>query len=380
MVGGGPESMIGSVHRRAAFLDHHYSLEAGVFSRNYEKTETLGKSLGIAEGRLYHDYMQMFENESQLPQEKRIQVVSIVTPNDSHFSIAKQALKHGFNVILDKPITQSLAEAVELQKFAMTCQQKILVTYVFSAYPMIREARYLLASGKLGKVRKVMVEFSQGWLATFKEAELQKQATWRMDPASTASGTITDIGTHAFHLAEFVTGFKINAVCANLTKCFTQRKLEDDGVVLVKFDDVDAHGVIIASQSATGDEADLNLRIYAEKGSLHWQHTDSNTLTLKWENQPAEVLKAGYNNHYLSKEAKALSRTAAGHPEGYIEAFANLYRLFAEDLFGTCVKPDYPTLEEGLRGMRYIETVMQSHQSHEKWTHVVTAQPMAVNA
>jgi len=372
MIGGGQDAFIGAVHRIAAFMDGQYELVCGAFSSNAEKAKASGIALGVSPERSYGSYKEMFEKEKALPENQRMQVVSIVTPNHVHFEPAHMALENGFHVVLDKPMTFSLAEAKELQKTVSKTGNLFCLTHTYTGYPMVKEARQLIAGGKLGKIRKVYVEYPQGWLSTFLEGSQNKQASWRTDPGKSGiAGAMGDIGTHAFNLAEYVSGLQVTKICANINIVVEGRKLDDDGDVLLKFNN-GASGILFATQVAAGEENKVKIRVYGEKGGVEWQQEDANTLLLKWLDKPTEILRAG--NGYLSSYAKHNSRTPPGHPEGYLEAFANLYRNFAlcvqARLSGQKPQPewlDFPGAEEGVRGMAFIENVIASGQSDNKW-------------
>ena len=374
MIGGGQGSFIGAVHRMAASLDGLYELTAGAFSSNPATSRATGQELGLDAGRVYDSYQLLLEQEAQRPASERVQVVSIVTPNHLHFAPAKMALEHGFDVVLDKPMTFSLAEAKELAAVVAATGHRLCLTHTYTGYPMLKEARHLVASGALGAVRKVYVEYPQGWLSSFEEGNADnKQASWRTDPTrSGIAGAMGDIGTHAFNLAEYVSGLEVSQLCADINTVVPGRQLDDDGAVLLKFAS-GASGVLVATQVATGEENNLRLRIYGEKGGLDWQQADANTLLVKWPDRPAEIRRTGAA--YLCAAARHNSRLPPGHPEGYLEAFANLYRNFAltlrADLGGPPAPPEaanYPSIREGLRGMAFIETVVASGHSTQKWT------------
>jgi len=373
MIGGGQGAFIGAVHRIAARMDDEYELVCGAFSSNAEKAKASGLLLGLSPDRVYTSYQELIEKEKQLPQDERVQVVSIVTPNHLHFGPAKLALENGFHVILDKPMTFSLAEAKELEKVVKASGKRFCLTHTYTGYPMVKEARQLVAEGKLGKIRKVYVEYPQGWLSTFLEGEDNKQASWRTDPSKSGiAGAMGDIGTHAFNLAEYVSGLQVTKLCADINTVVEGRKLDDDGAALLKFNN-GASGVLIASQVAAGDENNIKVRVYGEKGGLEWQQDNANTLLLKWLDKPAEILRTGAG--YLSSYAMHNARVPAGHPEGYLEAFANLYRNFAlsikADIAGKPAEKewlDYPGIEDGIRGMAFVENVIASGKSNAKWT------------
>jgi predicted dehydrogenase len=373
MIGGGPGAFIGAVHRIAAQIDSEYELVCGAFSSDPAKSKASGELLGLSPDRVYNSFEELFEKEKQLPEDERVKVISIVTPNHVHFAPAKMALESGFHVILDKPMTFSLAEAKELQAVAEKSNKLFCLTHTYTGYPMVKEARQFIAEGKLGKVRKVFVEYPQGWLSRFEEGGENKQASWRTNPKQSGiAGSMGDIGSHAFNLAEYVTGVKVAKMCANINIVVEGRQLDDDGDVLLKFEN-GASGVLTASQVAAGEENNLKIRVYGEKGGIEWQQDIANTLLVKWLDKPAEILRTG--GGYLSSYAKHNTRTPGGHPEGYLEAFANLYRNFALSIKAGIAGEtpsaevlDYPGIEAGVRGMAFIENVIASGKSTEKWT------------
>lgn len=369
MIGGGQGAFIGAVHRIALRMDGMYQLVCGCFSSSAERSVASGKELGLAENRCYGSFREMFEKENALPVQERMQAVSIVTPNHLHAAPAIMAMQNGYHVILDKPMAFSLAEALELKKVFENSKVKFCLTHTYTGYPMVKEARQIIASGKLGSIRKVYVEYPQGWLSTFLESSNQKQAAWRTDPSQSGiAGSMGDIGTHAFNLAEYVSGLQVTEICANINIVVEGRKLDDDGAVLLKFNN-GATGVLMATQIAAGAENNIKVRVYGEHGNIEWQQEDNNSLKLNWLDKPSEILRAG--NGYLSSFAQHNCRTPAGHPEGYLEAFANLYRNFALHIINgdkaTNEMKDYPGIEEGVRGMMFIERVIESGKSKEKW-------------
>ncbi|GAB3648275.1 Gfo/Idh/MocA family oxidoreductase [Echinicola sediminis] len=375
MVGGGPGSFIGAVHRIAANMDGQIELVAGSFSSNPEKSKKAGAELFLDNKRIYQSYEEMFEKEKQLPDDERIDFVSIVTPNHVHFDPTLKALQNGFHVVLDKPMTLTYEEAKELNQVISKSGLLFCLTHTYTGYPMIKEARQLIANGTLGNIRKIYVEYPQGWLwKAFSEDE-NKQAGWRTDPKrSGVAGCMGDIGTHALNLAEYVSGLKLDKLCADLNTTLPGRVLDDDGIVLLKFDN-GASGVLMASQIATGAENNLKIRVYGDKAGLEWQQEDANSLILRHPDQPDQIYRAGENNAYLSSYALANSRTPAGHPEGYLEAFANHYRNFARTLQAKMEGKapekewlDFPGTEDGVRGMAFIEHVVKSGKSDQKWT------------
>ena len=373
MVGGGKDAFIGSIHRLAANMDGLIEIVAGALSINPEVAKDSGKMLFFAEDRTYTTYEEMMEKESKLPADKRIDFVTIVTPNFAHFAPAMLALEKGFHVVIEKPMTFTLDEAKQLKKKVEETGLLLCLTHTYSGYPMVRQARAMVRDGALGKIRKIYVEYPQGWLSKMSEREGNAQAAWRTDPKrSGKAGAMGDIGTHAAHLAEFVSGLKITHMCADLNIMVPGRALDDDGNVLLKFDN-GAAGVLMASQVAAGEENALKIRIYGELGGLEWAQHEPNTLLAKWLDKPTQILRAG-SNGFIAPEASFNTRTPAGHPEGYLEAFGNLYRNFALALSarmdGTQVPAviDFPSVEDGIRGMAFIDMVVKSGQSTEKWT------------
>lgn len=373
LVGGGPGSFIGAIHLNGALMDGLFELAAGAFSSNPEKSKQRGEELMLPPNRVYASYDEMFEAEKALPEGERIDVVCIVTPNNVHFDPTVKALKHGFHVALDKPLTLNYQEAKELYSIVKDSDQLFLLTHTYSGYPMIKQAKQMIANGEIGKVRKVYVEYPQGWLWKLLETENNKQAAWRTDPKRNGlAGCMGDIGTHAFHLAEYVSGEKVSKICADLHIKIEGRPIDDDGVVLMRFEN-GASGVLMASQTDTGLENNLKIRVFGEKGGLEWEQELNNTLTVRWPEGPDQIYRAGTG--YLGSLANENTRTPAGHPEGYVEAFANLYRNFARCIYakkvGETPKPeweDFPGVEDGIRGMAFIDHVLKSNESELKWT------------
>ena len=373
MIGGGKDAFIGAIHRIAANMDGLIELVCGALSSSPEKALESGKTLFLPEDRIYPNYEEMILQESRLPASERMDFVSIVTPNHAHFAPEMMALEHGFHVVIDKPITFTLEEAKLLKKKTEETGLSLLLTHTYAGYPMVKQAREMVKAGELGKIRKIIVEYPQGWLSRLSEKDGNPQAAWRTDPArSGKSGCMGDIGTHAAHLAEYISGLKITKLCADLSIVVDGRALDDDGNVLLKFDN-GSNGVLIASQIAAGEENALRIRVYGEKGGLEWAQQEPNTLILKWLDAPVQILRAG--GHQLSSYAAFNSRTPGGHPEGYLEAFANLYRNFALCVSakndGIKAPPeayDYPSVDEGIRGMAFINNVVNSSLSNDKWT------------
>jgi predicted dehydrogenase len=374
MIGGGQGAFIGAVHRIASRIDDEYELVCGAFSSDAAKSKASGAALGLKESRVYNSYHELIEKEKALPEHTRVQVISIVTPNHVHFEPAKMALENGFDVVIDKPATFNLAEAKQLEEVIERTGKSLCLTHTYTGYPMVKQARQLVAEGKIGKVRKVYVEYPQGWLSTLEEGNKDnKQAAWRTDPSKSGiAGAMGDIGTHAFNLAEYVTGLSVNQLCADINTVVEGRRLDDDGAVLLKFNN-GASGVLIATQIATGAENNVKIRVYGEAGGVEWQQDDANSLMVRYADKPSELWRTGgsYNGSFANHN----TRTPAGHPEGYLEAFANLYRNFAQTLKAkangeepTAEQLDYPGIQEGIRGMAFIENVIASGQSEQKWT------------
>ena len=373
MIGGGPGSFIGAIHRIAAFMDGEIELVCGAFSSDPQKSKAAGASLYLEPSRVYGSYQEMFEKELALPQEQRMDFVSIVTPNHVHYEPARLALEKGFHVVLDKPMTLTLEEAKELYKVVEQSGRLFCLTHTYTGYPMVKQARQLVQSGVFGKIRKVYVEYPQGWLSTPLETTDNKQASWRTDPSQSGkAGCMGDIGTHAFNLAEYVSGLQVSKLCADLNTVVEGRQLDDDGAALLRFNN-GASGTLMATQVAAGEENNVKVRVYGEKGGLEWKQEEANTLLVKWLDKPTEIYRAGTG--YLNTYATHNSRTPSGHPEGYLEAFANHYRNFVLCLkaqkSGESPKPewlDFPGAEDGLRGMAFIENVVKSSESNQKWT------------
>jgi len=362
MVGGGPGAFIGPVHRIAAELDGRIELVAGAFSQSAERSRAAGESYRIQADRAYADFRQMLESEQKRPDP--IDFVAIVTPNHLHLPVAVAALDAGFPVMSDKPATATYAEAVALEAKVRESGLPYGLTHTYAGYALVREARALCASGELGPIRKIAVEYLQGWLSRPIETTGQKQAAWRSDPAlSGPGGCIGDIGVHAFHLLEYVTGLKVESLNASLLSVVPTRKVDDDCTAMLKLNN-GATGTLIASQVAAGEGNGLGLRIYGEVGSLEWRQEDPNRLRVKWLDRPEEIRHAA--GSYLSEDARAVTRLPGGHPEGYLEAFAVLYREFADALEAwqagqkNPVPPTLPGIVAGVRGMRFIDRAIES--------------------
>jgi predicted dehydrogenase len=376
MIGGGKDAFIGGVHRLAMNMDGQVELVAGALSVNPEIALDSGKSLFLEDSRIYTDYKLMLEKEAAMPADKKIDFVTIVTPNFVHFDPAMMALDKGFNVVIEKPITFTLEQAKQIKEKLDATGLTLLLCHTYTGYPMIKQAKQLLKAGSLGKVRKVYVEYPQGWLSTLLESTGQAQASWRTDPKKSGkAGCMGDIGTHAFNMAEYVTGLQVTKICSNLNIVVEGRMLDDDGAAFLKFNN-GATGVLMATQIAAGEENNVKIRVYCEKGGLEWQQEDANTLKVKWLDKPTEIYRTG--GAYNSSFAAHNTRIPAGHPEGYLEAFGNLYRNFAltvrAKIDGEQPKEewlDFPGVEEGIRGMAFVENVVASSESDEKWKEFV---------
>ncbi len=372
MVGGGKDAFIGAVHRMAAALDGQIEFVAGALSSTPEKAKASGIELGLAENRAYGSWEEMLSGEQALPEDERIDFVSVVTPNHMHFPVAHAFAGAGFNVVSDKPLVHTSEQADELIKTVEKTGVVFAVTYNYSGYPMVKEAKHLVSSGQIGKIRKIIVEYNQGWLA---DEVSNKQADWRTDPAkSGVAGAIGDIGSHAEQLVSYVTGLELDAICADLTSFVPGRKLDDDGNVLLRFEG-GAKGVLIASQISAGEENGLRLKVYGETGGLEWYQEEPMNLFVKPSGEPVQLRRP--NNPYLSDAAKNASRIPAGHPEAFLEAFANIYRGAAAAMRarkeGASIPADaldFPTVYDGARGVHFIEKTVESSQSTRKWTDV----------
>jgi predicted dehydrogenase len=373
MIGGGLNAFIGAIHRLAAIMDGQIELVCGCFSSHPEVSFSTGKTLFLPRNRVYTTWQEMIEREALLPEGERMDLVSIVTPNHVHFGPAMMALENGFHVIIDKPFTFTLHEAELLKKKVEETGLTLALTHTYSGYPAVKHARKMVADGLFGKIRKIYVEYPQGWLSEKLEDTGHIQASWRTDPnRSGKAGCMGDIGTHAHHLAEYISGLKTTELCAELKTFVPGRLLDDDGAALLRFDN-GATGVLMASQIAAGEENNIKIRIYGEKGGLEWQQHEPNTLIIKWLNKPVEIFRTGTG--FMNEAAKANTRTPGGHPEGYLEAFGNIYRNFALTVMSKMEgkEPpsewlDFPGVEDGIRGMQFIDAVVRSGYDHTtKW-------------
>ncbi len=371
MIGGGRGSFIGSVHRLAAAMDGQAELVAGALSSDPARAKASGADLFLAPDRVYPGYEEMIRSEARRPARSRLDFIVITTPNHQHFKPAKLALEAGFNVVCDKPVTLTLAEARALRALVAKTGKVFAVTHNYTGNAMVKQARAMVREGALGRIRKVVVEYPQGWLSEAIEKSGQKQAAWRTDPKrSGLAGCMGDIGTHAENLVRYVTGLKIESLCADLTTFVPGRVLDDDGNVLLRFAG-GAKGVLHASQISIGEENPLSIRVYGIKASLEWRQEFPNELVVKYPDKPRQIWKRG--NAYLSPGPRRFSRIPPGHPEGFLEAFANIYleiyRAVAAEVEGRRAPKelDFPTVEDGLVGMAFIEAVVRSSKGGARW-------------
>lgn len=371
MIGGGEGAFIGAVHRHAAGLDGNYQLVCGAFSRNEKNNMRTASALNVSTSRTYGSWQTMLEEEAKLPEQQRMQVVVIVTPNHLHVPISLAAIKAGFHVFCEKPAGVSFAEVKELQDVIHASESLYGLAHTYLGYPMVWQARHLVESGKLGNIRKVYVEYPQGWLSGEEETH-NKQAQWRTDPAiSGATGAMGDIGTHAFGLVEFVLNDSVTSLCGELNTHVEGRRLDDDGAALIKTKK-GASGVLIASQVCAGEENALKIRVYGDKGGLEWRQMEPNSVIYRPVDAPYQVFRAGQGQVGLCDAASARCRVPAGHPEGYLEAMANLYTDFAKAVRANQKgKADgVPGINSGIRGMVFIDAMLASTDGDTKWESV----------
>lgn len=373
MIGGGQGAFIGGVHRTAAAIAGNWRLVAGALSSTTERAKASGEELGLPPDRNYGGWEEMLARETALPTNERIEAVAIVTPNHMHAPPAVAALEAGFDVIIDKPLAESLDSARAIAEAAARTGQRIAITHTYTGYPLVKQARELVASGALGAVRRVMVKYTQDWLSRTTDVEGNKQAEWRTDPArSGGAGAFGDIGTHAANLVEYVTGQRIAEICAELG-ALPGRAIDDDGAALFRLAG-GGKGTLTASQICVGDANDLALSVYCDEGALHWRQEEPNGMVVARRDRPAELWQAGANRPYLSPGVRAIQRTPGGHPEGYLEAFANIYRAFGEAIRGEGDGPaDWATIDDALAGMRFIEACLASSRQGGIWTRLQTA-------
>lgn len=369
MIGGGQGAFIGGVHRTAAAIAGNWKLAAGAFSSTPEKAKASGREIGVSEDRNYGSWREMLEAEAALPEDRRIEAVAIVTPNHMHAPPAIAALEAGFDVIIDKPLADSMANAKAIADAAVRTGRRIAITHTYTGYPLVKQARRLVASGKFGKVRRVMVKYTQDWLSRAEDLVDNKQAAWRVDPdKSGAAGAFGDIGTHAANLVEFITGERIEEIAAELTM-LEGRQIDDDGAALFRLSG-GGRGSLTASQVLVGDINDLAIDVYCDEAGLHWRQEEPNTMRIGYRDKPTEIWHAGANRTYLDGDILAIQRTPGGHPEGYLEAFANIYRAFGEALRGKVAgddEPGFATVEDTLMGMRFLDAALESSRNNAAW-------------
>jgi len=372
MIGGGEGSFIGPVHRMAARLDGLIDIVSGAFSSDKDVSYKSGRSIGLDKERIYSDWATMIENEKALDDDNRPDLICIVTPNYLHHEQVAASIKAGFNVICDKPLCMTLAEALHIKQLLSERNLAFCISHNYSGYPMVKKAREMVASGKIGQVRKVYCEYLQGWLSDREEEKGNRQAEWRSDPSKAGiAGCMADIGTHAFQLTEYITGKKVTSIVGKLNKVIEGRILDDDGAVITKMEG-NITGTLVASQVAVGEENGLRIRIYGTDGSISWEQMSPNSLVVKWKDSPLEIYRTATGFEQTSGIADMHSRLPAGHPEGFIEAFANIYRNFALDLLARKQNRDhdesfdYPGIEDGVRGMAFLEAVVSS-SSENRW-------------
>lgn len=377
MIGGGQGAFIGAVHRMAAALDGRIELVCASFSQDYENTKITGAQESIPKERLYATWQDMLDRESELPEDERMECVSIVSPNHLHIPIALAAAQKGFHVICDKPAGISYDEVAGLAPTLISSCSIFALTHTYLGYPMVWQARHLLASGVIGKLRKIYVEYPQGWLAGELEADGNKQASWRNDPRKAGlAGAMGDIGTHAHSLAEFISAKSMTKLSAHLKSHFSSRQLDDDGVILFEMED-DVTGVLTASQICASEENSLKIRLYGSDGGIEWNQMEPNSLKVRQSGQPIQIYRAGLDQNLCDKALK-LTRLPSGHPEGYLEAFANLYHQFATAIrAGQSLQASgVPGLAEGLSGMAFLEALVASNAHNNKWVEINADAPV----
>jgi predicted dehydrogenase len=369
MVGGGQGAFIGGVHRTAAAIAGNWQLIAGALSSTPEKSKASGAELGLADDRNYGSWAEMLAREAALPADQRIEAVSIVTPNHMHAPPAIAALEAGFDVIIDKPLADTLANAQAIADAVTRTGRRIAVTHTYTGYPLVKQAREMVASRSLGNVRRVMVKYTQDWLSRASDLENNKQAAWRVDPKqSGAAGAFGDIGTHAANLVEYITGERLTEICAELTM-LPGRQIDDDGAALFRLSG-GGKGTLTASQILVGDANDLAISVYCDDAGLHWRQEDPNILTVGRRDKPTETWHAGSNRAYLSPGVLGIQRTPGGHPEGYLEAFANIYRAFGDSIRGAEGPPGWATMDDTMAGMRFINACIDSSARGAVWVKI----------
>jgi predicted dehydrogenase len=376
MVGGGRDAFIGGVHRRGAMFEGGVELVAGCFSSTPEKSKASGQDMYLPDNRVYGTWQEMVEAESKLPEDQRLDFVTIVTPNNTHYPVAKAFIEAGFNIVIDKPLVHTVEQARDLAQAIKKHNVLFAVTYSYTGYPMVKQARYMVQSGAVGKVQKVIVEYPQGWLVQRLELTGQKQAAWRTDPKRVGiSGCIGDLGSHCENLVSYITGLELEAICADLSIYVPGREVDDDGNILLRFKG-GAKGILTSSQICTGEENTLRIRVWGTKAGLEWHQENPNYLYVRSNDGPEQIYKRG--NGYLCPAAAAATRLPTGHPEALFEAFANIYKNYTDTIRAKLmgaepseIMLDFPTIEDGARGVFFINKAVESSASSARWTPAV---------
>ncbi len=366
ILGGGGDSLIGIVHRVASQMFDRYEIVGGVFNPNWDENYDFAKKIGLSKNRVYKDFENLIDKELKLPQHQRMQVVSVLTPNFLHFPMAKKLLESGFNVICEKPLTTIYAEALELEKIQNEKQAIFAVTYTYTGYPMVRQMKQMISDGVLGKIQKVDLQYYQGWINPIIHDSEKRSNTWRLNPVKSGiSCCISDIGTHAFDMLEYVTDLKVSELLSDLNYIYADNPMDVDGTILIRMNN-GSKGVIRASQIATGEENNFTVAIYGEKGALKWEQENPNYLNHLNENKPFQILKRG--NVYNSNFAEDGVKIPSGHPEGIFDAMGNIYKGVAKAINNEKSFPgEYPRLSDGVRGMLFIEKVITSNDEGNIW-------------
>ena len=366
ILGGGGDSLVGILHRIATSMNNKYEIVGGVFNPNFDENLKFAKEIGLNENRIYEDFEKMIEKELKLEPDKRMEVISILTPNFLHYPMAKKLLENNFNVICEKPMTTSYEEAKELDRINKEKQLVFAVTYTYTGYPMVRQMKNMIESGEIGDIQKVDLQYYQGWINPIIHDDKKRAETWRLQPEKSGiSCCIGDIGTHAFDMLEYVSGMQVNQILADLNYIYPDNKMDVDGTILIKFSE-NIKGVIRASQIATGEENNFSVAIYGKKGSLKWEQENPNYLYHLSEDSPIKVLKPAHD--YNSEFSLAASKLPPGHPEGIFDSMANIYNGVANKINNTTnFQDEYPTLNDGLRGMLFIEKAVESHSKGNIW-------------
>jgi len=366
VLGGGGDSLIGVLHRVASHMYDRYEITGGVFNPNYEDNVKFANHIGVNTDRVYVDFDTFVAEETKLPKEERIEVVSVLTPNFLHFPMAKKLLENGFHVICEKPLTTSYAEALELEALQKKHNAIFAVTYTYTGYPMVRHMKHQIAAGELGEIQKIDVQYYQGWINPVIHDPEVRKTVWRLDPKKAGiSSCIGDIGTHAFQMTEYLTGMEVKSVLSDLNMLYEDNPLDLDGTVLIRFSDT-VKGVIRASQIATGEENGLTVAVYGQKGAFKWEQENPNELYHIKDDEPKRVIKPGHA--YVSDVAADGTKLPGGHPEGIFDAMGNIYKGVAKVLRGeTAFDGEYPTMNDGVRGMFFIEKVVESNKKGNVW-------------